>query len=67
MQWPQLFKKCKLVGFLVILLLIVFGTALKNFKQVLADEENYRKQEWYKVNEAHELFKMHDAKEGKLL
>ena len=35
--------------------------------QALEDEEMARKLAWVKVNEAHELFKLKDKSEGKLL
>ena len=59
---------CKSVGMLVVLLMIVVGTAYRrDFMQMLEDEETERKQQWYRVNESHEFWKIKDSQEGKLI
>lgn len=67
MRLPQAFLGCKSVGMILMLLLIVVGTAYRrDFMQMLEEEETDRKQQWYKVNESHELWKIKDSQEGKL-
>ena len=60
--------KCRFVCFILVILLMVCGTAFrKDFMQLLEDEETARKEAWVKVNESHELWKLKDKSEGKLL
>lgn len=59
---------CKSVGLILMLLVIVVGTAYRrDFMQMLEEDENERKQQWYKINESHELWKIKDSQDGKLM
>jgi len=68
MRLTQAFSHCKLGVLILILLIVVIGTAnLRDFKKMLEEEETERKQQWYKVNESHELLKMKDKAEGRFM
>ena len=65
---PRAFIYCKSGALVLILLMVVVGTAYRrDFKQMLEEEETERKQQWFKVNESHELWKMKDKAEGRLM
>jgi len=61
-------KRCKSASIVLFVLVIVIGTAFHaDFKTQVELDEELRQQAWNKVNEAHELWKMKDLSEGKLL
>ncbi len=68
MRLPRALKGCKLGVLILILIIVVVGTAYRrDFKQMLEDEEAERKQQWLKVNESHEYWKMKDSADGRVM
>lgn len=68
MRLTRALTGCKSGVLILILIIVVAGTAYRrDFKQMLEDEEAERKQQWLKVNESHEYWKMKDSADGRVM